>query len=60
MFCEPCHTEIEGLKEIQAIAHTECHMINQFLRDHGFDIQLTPWRDPNGFGTAAILVLLVE
>jgi hypothetical protein len=60
MFWEPCHTEIDGLKEIKAIAHTEYHIINQFLRDNDFDIQLTPWSDPHGFGTAAILELLVE
>ena len=50
LFWEPCHTEIEDIQEIKAIAHTEFHIINQFLRDHGFDIQLTSWPDPNGFG----------
>ena len=60
MFWEQCHDEIGKIKEIEAIAHKECAVINQFLRERGFDIQLDPWSDPQGFGMAAVLDLLVE
>ena len=58
-FWEPCHTKIERIEEIAAIADQECAVINQFLRERGFDTQMAPW-GPNQFGLATVQDLIVQ
>ena len=54
--------ESPSIPEIESIAAWEAETINRFLRERGFEIQLTPFRSsPNDkeFGVASVLDLLV-
>ncbi len=54
--------ESPRIPEIESIAAWEAETINRFLRERGFQIQLTPFRNgPNNkeFGVASVLDLLV-
>jgi hypothetical protein len=54
--------ESSSIPEIESIAAWEAETINHFLRERGFNIQLTPFRNsPNSkeFGVASVLDLLV-
>ncbi len=48
-----------GLKEIESIAAHDAGLINEFLRQHDFTIQLEEF-SPEEFGVASVLDLLVE
>ncbi|MFW9912686.1 MAG: hypothetical protein ACFFEU_09450 [Candidatus Thorarchaeota archaeon] len=56
-FYTPCREEIPTIEEIESVAHIDIEVINKWLREHDFDIQLDPF-DENGFGVAAMLDLL--
>jgi len=45
-------------QELKTIASEDYQVINKFLTDHKFDIQLEPFKD--GFGVASILNLMIE
>ncbi|MFW9966939.1 MAG: hypothetical protein ACFFEA_07280 [Candidatus Thorarchaeota archaeon] len=53
----PCREEIPTIKEIERVAHIDVEVVNKWLQNHDFDIQLDPL-DENGFGAAAMLDLL--
>lgn len=46
--------------ELKTIASFDYQVINKFLKDHGFNIQLDPFKGHDSFGVAAILDILVE
>jgi hypothetical protein len=53
--------EIDGLKDVlKQMAHKEAKVINQWLRDHGFNIELQNRETPNSFCVASILDVLVK
>lgn len=56
-FYTPCREEIPTIKEIKSIAHIDVEVVNNWLKEHDFAIQLDPF-DENGFGAAAMLDLL--
>lgn len=56
---EPGRVESASIPEIESIASRDAQIINTFLRERGFDIQLQAF-PPDGFGTASVLDLLVE
>jgi hypothetical protein len=59
-FFSPCRDEV-GIPEIESIASWKAEVINQFLRERGFSIQLEEEEfDPLTFGVASVLDLLVE
>ena len=45
--------------QMETVASRDHAVVNRFLADHGFNIELRPF-DPTGFGTAAILKVAVE
>lgn len=47
-------------EELKTIASFDYKVINKFLSDHKFDIQLEPFSGPNAFGVASILDVLIE
>jgi len=57
-FFAACRGEVD-ISEIESIASWEADVINRFLAERGFSIQLEPF-DPLTFGVAAVLDLLVE
>ncbi|MFW9888334.1 MAG: hypothetical protein ACFFER_09140 [Candidatus Thorarchaeota archaeon] len=56
-FYTPCREEIPTIEEIEYVAHIDVEVINKWLKEHDFDIQLDSF-DENGFGVAAMLDLL--
>jgi hypothetical protein len=56
-FYTPCREEIPTIKEIKSVAHYDAEVINEWLKENDFDIQLNPF-DESGFGTASMLDLL--
>jgi hypothetical protein len=56
-FYTPCREEIPTIKEIKRIAHFDVEVVNKWLKEHDFDIQLDSF-DENGFGTAGMIDLL--
>ncbi len=56
-FYTPCREEIPTIKEIKSIAHLDAEVVNKWLKEHDFDIQLKPF-DESGFGAAGKLDLL--
>ncbi len=57
-FFTPCRGEV-GIPEIESIASWKAQVINQFLQERGFSIQLEEL-DDDTFGVASVLDLLVE
>jgi hypothetical protein len=55
-FYTPCREEIPTIEEIESVAHIDVEVINKWLKEHDFDIQLDHF-DENGFGVAAMLGL---
>ncbi|MGB0385654.1 MAG: hypothetical protein ACPGWR_12605 [Ardenticatenaceae bacterium] len=55
---EPCRQEVTQIKEIESVASYSEEVINRFLRERDFTIQLRPF-PPAGFGTASVLDLNV-
>ncbi|MCK5238429.1 MAG: hypothetical protein KAR33_02705 [Candidatus Thorarchaeota archaeon] len=55
-FYSICKNEIDTIPEIESIAHIDASVINDWLKHHGFDIELNPF-GPGGFGTASKLDL---
>jgi hypothetical protein len=51
-----CKSEIDAIQEIESIADLDSTVINDWLKHHGFDIELSPF-GPGGFGTASKLDL---
>ncbi|MHA1937771.1 MAG: hypothetical protein ACXABV_07195 [Candidatus Thorarchaeota archaeon] len=56
-FYTPCREEIPTIKEIKRIAHFDVEVVNKWLKEHDFDIQLDSF-DENGFGAAGMIDLL--
>jgi hypothetical protein len=56
-FYTPCREEIPAIEEIESVAHIDVEVINKWLKEHDFAIQLDPF-DENGFAVAAMLDLL--
>lgn len=53
--------EIDGLKDIlKQMAHKDAKVINQWLRERGFNIELQSRETPNSFCVASILDVLVK
>lgn len=52
-----CKGEISKIKEIESIANTNNKVINEWLKERGFQIKLEPF-GPGGFGVASVLDLL--
>ena len=52
--------EAHGIPEIVSKASYSVAEINEFLKEKGFDIQLTELEDPRSFAFASVLDLLVE
>ncbi|TFG98869.1 hypothetical protein E4H12_04740 [Candidatus Thorarchaeota archaeon] len=52
-----CKEEISKIKEIESIANTNNKIINEWLKERGFQIKLEPF-GPGGFGVASVLDLL--
>jgi hypothetical protein len=55
-FYSICKGEIDTIQEIESIAHIDSKVINEWLKKHGFDIELNPFGS-GGFGTASKLDL---
>ena len=55
-FYSVCKKEIPLIPEIESIANLDVNVINEWLKHHGFDIQLEPL-PPDGFCTASKLDL---
>jgi hypothetical protein len=53
-----CRNEIRGIPEIESLTSWSYETINEFLRKHGFTIQLEPFSYPS-FGVASVLDLIV-
>lgn len=47
-------------EELKAVASANVEEINAFLKEGGFDITLDPFQNPNDFGTASIMSVLVK
>lgn len=54
-----CKDEVKGMSELENIASWEVAVINKFLKDKGFNIQLKDFQ-PGEFGTASVLDVLVK
>ena len=54
-----CRGEISDLDEIKTKVSKKADVLNKFLKDNGFSIQLDPF-DPDGFGVVSILDVLVK
>jgi hypothetical protein len=52
--------EVEQLSFLKGMASRDITQVNAFLKEEGFDIQLNPVSDPQGFGVASVLKLLME
>ena len=52
-----CRGDIPQIKEIESIADIDNKMINEWLKNRGFQIKLEPF-GPGGFGVASVLDLL--
>lgn len=52
--------KVASLPDIESIVSWSIDEINQFLKNHGFDIQLEDNDDPSTFGVASVLDVLVE
>lgn len=52
--------DVTGMEDLKAKASKDIGILNAFLRENGFDIQLNPIPDPEGFGVVAILDRLVK
>lgn len=59
-FYNPCVPDISKIPEIQSVASFKAEEINKFLADRGFAIKLDPFQNPEDFGTASVLDVLVE
>lgn len=62
-FFEPCRRESGSIAEIESIAAFTAEEINRFLREHGFQIKLKPFREDGPwkeFVVASVLDLLVS
>jgi hypothetical protein len=55
---ETVRNEVEGIPEIEATASFVAENLNEFLRAHGFSIQLQPFA-PTEFGVAAVFQLVL-
>ena len=49
-----------NLKEVEAEASYDVNVVNKFLKNQGFDIQLNPLSNPQSFAVASTLDLLVK
>lgn len=49
-----------GPEELKAIASDDVDVINFWLKKHGFKIELGPFQDPESFGVASIMKVLVK
>ncbi|MBI2124267.1 hypothetical protein HYT92_00595, partial [Candidatus Pacearchaeota archaeon] len=58
-FFSECQEEISRIPEIESIASWSANVINKFLKERGFSIQLQPF-DSLTFGVASVLDVLVE
>lgn len=47
-------------EELRSIAADNAPAINSWLKENGFDIELQPFEDPNDFGVASIMSVLVS
>jgi hypothetical protein len=47
-------------EELKAIASDDVDVINFWLKKHGFNIELGPFQDPESFGVASIMTVLVK
>lgn len=56
----PCAADTAKISEIQSIASFDANEINKWLAERNFGIKLKPFEEPNDFGTASILDVLVE
>ncbi len=55
-----CREESRSIPEIESIASMDAAVINEFLRQRGFEIQLAPFKDEVEFGAASVLDLLMK
>ena len=58
-FFSECREEISRIPEIESIASWSADVINRFLKERGFSIQLQPFNSLT-FGVASVLDVLVE
>ena len=58
-FYNSCKGDIPNIKEIESIADTNVKNINDWLKERGFSIQLSPIGE-GGFGVASLLDLLSQ
>lgn len=49
-----------GEDELVSIAAPDAETINAFLAKHKIQVRLNPWNDPNTFGVAAVIKLLLK
>lgn len=47
-------------KELESIASNDSEKINSFLKERGFDVDISPFEDPTDFGVASVLKVLTE
>ena len=48
-FFTPCRQESEAIPEIESLASFSADELNRFLHEHGFTIQLKPFRNAGGW-----------
>lgn len=57
----PCKSEVGKIPEISRKVSEDFNLLNAFLREHGFDIQLQPFdKSRSEFGVVSILKLIVK
>lgn len=56
-FYNPSLSDLSRMDEIESIAHIDANVINQWLKERGFNIQLEPF-GLGGFGVASMMDLL--
>lgn len=52
--------EVASIPEIESTSSRSHEVINNFLRERGFSIQLSPFQCPDDFGVASVLKLALE
>jgi len=55
-----CRGEVTSIPEIESIVGDTATEINDFLKEHGFDIELDEFSGPESFGVASVLNVLVK
>jgi hypothetical protein len=53
-------SKLPGIEELESRSDDDVKKINAWLKERGFDIQLPPPSDPNGFAVASILDVLLK